>query len=595
MPFHKNNCLLLGILALGFALRIWGISFGLPDLFIYDEITYVETALRCGTFNFSPQGFIHGSLLGYILFLEYIMVYIILFLFRMVSSPADFLIKYYIANPTLLLLIGRVTQVFFGLGTIAISYLIAKALFNKKVGLISAYLLSISLVHLQHCHYIKADILSCFLLTMAFFFATRVFKIRQFKDTEYSRPNETKFLILAGLFIGLAASAKFLALSGYVFLFALQVLSKPAQRRYHFGHFLINSIFDSKFLLASAMVIVGFLIGQPYALFTPKDFISSFSGISVITNFDIIQRMTGQPRLLFYFTDMLKNSVGLPVLVCSLLSIFLLTDKDLFKKILLILSLPVCFSIFAICKSFTVDRYLLIIVPFLIILSAKTVDYLLNKFSYYKFKKFLLMLIIIVLSLPLITVIRFGILISSTNTRTIAKSWIEENIPPNARVAIEGAGGPGEALIYWGPNIKSNLKTLYDDYENTIAIGGKGRVVQQRIKYLKENPGQITYRLYKKTVLTEEIIKSVQPEYIITCSYWDFWDSQDAPGFLKKRQLRYKRIENSYKKIKEFVPFPRLKWDYHFQMNYDGLRKINLFDKNQKVIGGPTIYIYKKI
>jgi len=592
---NSHSYILLGILALGFALRVWGISFGLPDLFKYDEITYVETALRFGTFNFSPHGFNHGSLLSYILFFEYIVVYIILLLFRLVSSPADFLIKYYIANPTLLFLVGRATQVFFGLGTIAVTYLIGKTLFNKRVGLISAYLLSISFIHIQYSHYIKADILSCFLLTIAFFFAVRVFKIRQFGDSEYNRPNETKFLVLAGLFIGLAVSAKYYALLGWTFLFTLQVLSKPAQRRRHLGHFLIDSIFDSKFLLASAMIIVGFLIGQPYALLTPKKFIGGFFGIASMANFDFVQRMTGQSRLLFYFTDMLKNSLGLPVLVGSFLAIFLLTNKDLFKKILLIVSFPVCFSILVICRSFTVDRYLLAIIPFLTISSAVTIDYLLSRFSRYKFRKALLMPIIMLFSLPLVTVIRFGILASSTDTRTVAKSWIEENTPSNAKIAIEGAAGSGDFLIFWGPNIKSNLETLHDDYKNTVAEGGRGRLVQQRIRYLKENPDQITYRLYKNLTLTEETIKRIQPEYIILCGYWDFWASYCEPDSAKNHQLLYKRIENNYKKIKEFVPFPRLKWSYHYQMDYDELRKINSFGKSQKVISGPTIYVYKKI
>ena len=592
---NLHGYLLLIILILGFALPLFGISYGLPDLYRYDEISYVETALRFGsTFNFNPHSFTHGSLLNYVLFFVYAAVYIVLFLFRLVSSPADFLIKYYIANPTLLILVGRITQVFFGVGTVVVTYLIGRRLFNKRVGLIGAYLLSISFLYVRHTHYIKADVLACFLLTLAFLFATKVFKMRQDINKGHAQENDTKFFALTGLFIGLAISAKYHTALGYTFLVFLQILSKSNQKQRHFGRLLKDFIFDRKFVIANLMVIVGFLIGEPYALLAKDAFIAGVISVSQSANIDYVGRAIGQSRLLFYFGDMLKNPIGLPVLISSVLSIYLLKKRNLFKKILLLISFPVAFNIFFINSSTTADRFLLAMVPFLVILSAATIDYFLNAFSRYNKKNILLILIIALMSLPVVTAIRFNMVISSDNTRAIARDWIEKNIPSGARIAIEGTGGYGEPIITIGPNIKPNLETLLEDYNRVIASGGKGRLIQQRIKYLQNNPQQITYRLYKNHILTQELVKSIQPDYVILCKYFDFGRPLGVLSNSKEHRLLYERIEDEYKKIKAFHPFPNLRWSSHLQVDYDRLKELKLFNRDQKIIGGQAIYIYKR-
>ena len=48
-PSRGAGLILAGIISVAFGLRLWGIAFGLPHLYHYDEHFYVNTALKLGT------------------------------------------------------------------------------------------------------------------------------------------------------------------------------------------------------------------------------------------------------------------------------------------------------------------------------------------------------------------------------------------------------------------------------------------------------------------------------------------------------------------------------------------------------------------
>ena len=577
--FNKNNCLLLSILALGFALRIWGISFGLPDLFRYDEITHVEIALKLGSSGLNPGSFTHGSLLYYVLFCEYLPIYLFQHLFGLVASPTDFLVKNYITDPSMLFLAGRVAQAIFGTGIIIIIYMIGKRLFNKRIGLISAYLLSISFMHVQASHYIKAEMLSSFLLMVGFLFAIHII----YKDN-------LKYYLLAGLFIGLSTAAKYYACLGYIFLITVHLLSNwelSYQHKYRVAG-LAQVFLKRKFVLASFMVLAGFLIGQPYVLLDFKTFMANFIFVVTLGNHDFIQRTVGLPQIWFFFYTLLNNAIGLPVLLGFLISFSLMFKKEYRKKLLILLCFPLFYLIGIFFSSVSVDRYLCPIVPFLVVSAAVFVDWLARKPPVHK--NVVLIIAIIILSLPMIDVLRYERLITKKDTRAISRKWIEETIPEGATVAIEGTGGSTERLITWGPNIKGDLFSLQEEYDAVIAGGGSGRLMVLKIEHAQKDRTHPRYRLFKTYIADKKFIERYNPDYIILNSYSNNWD-----WYRFNRTSIYDIIESKYTLVKEFKASPEMRWDYHYQMDFKNLRRIKIFDFKQKIISGPNIYVYKRL
>src|SRR5262245_9439517 len=66
---------LLLILALAAAVRLWGIRFGLPYVLYPDEALIVNHALAFGTGDLNPHDFVYPSLYMYVLFVAYGVTY----------------------------------------------------------------------------------------------------------------------------------------------------------------------------------------------------------------------------------------------------------------------------------------------------------------------------------------------------------------------------------------------------------------------------------------------------------------------------------------------------------------------------------------
>ena len=77
LHLYSGTVLMLGILALGLALRLAGVSFGLPHLYHADEPIVVNHALAYGTGDFHPHFFKIPPLVSYLLFLFYGLSYLV--------------------------------------------------------------------------------------------------------------------------------------------------------------------------------------------------------------------------------------------------------------------------------------------------------------------------------------------------------------------------------------------------------------------------------------------------------------------------------------------------------------------------------------
>ena len=156
---------ILIVIALAFSIRIWGIGFGLPEIYSTDEWFEVKRALKLGALSFDFDRVAKGWLY-YLLFFEYGIYYGLLKIFGTVKNSGEFLFKI-LYDPTEIWLLGRVSSAIIGTINCYLIYKIGKTLKNRVAGIFGALFLVFNLIHVQSSHLISVDIPLVFFISIA--------------------------------------------------------------------------------------------------------------------------------------------------------------------------------------------------------------------------------------------------------------------------------------------------------------------------------------------------------------------------------------------------------------------------------------------
>jgi hypothetical protein len=194
----RANLVLLVVLAAGLALRLYSIAFGLPALNDPDELTFELGAIRMlsgPTLN--PGWFGHpATTTMYLLAVLTVAVFGLGHFAGLFGSVHDFADAIY-ADPTWVMLPGRVAMAVFAVGTIYLAYRLACELFGRQTGLIAAALLAVNPVHITWSQIIRSDMMACFFMLLGMLAALRVVRDNRWRDH-----------VLAALWVGAAMATK---------------------------------------------------------------------------------------------------------------------------------------------------------------------------------------------------------------------------------------------------------------------------------------------------------------------------------------------------------------------------------------------------
>jgi len=243
--FLKLNFLIIsGIVLIGFMLRIWGIEWGLPE--VYEEATPFYKAWNFWNwdaegFDFNPHFFNYPSLYFYIQFMVQVLYYFFGLGTGLFANLSEFE-KAFNNNPTTLILLSRLTTVLFGTTSIALVYLIGKKVFNETVGFVGGFFLAVSPLHIVNSQLISVDVPMTFFILLAFIFILSVYHSNKLKD-----------YILAGVLIGLATGTKYPALLLVVSLFLAHTF-KAREKKQNWKQIL----FDKRIITTGLIVILAF-------------------------------------------------------------------------------------------------------------------------------------------------------------------------------------------------------------------------------------------------------------------------------------------------------------------------------------------------
>jgi hypothetical protein len=416
-----------GILAYALYLRLHGITWGLPFAYLDpDEAVITREAFRIASGHPNPEFFLYPSgLFNLVAF-----VYLAMALVWHPAVASSFLSEgSFIVHPAPYLLAARLLVVAFGVASVYLMYALGTKAFSRPVGLLAALFLAVVPLHVTYSHYAVTDVPATAISLLALLLFVRAARERALR------------LLSAGAFVaGVATSTKYnfgmllvpAAVAGWYVLgplwsrdMGLWALVRLAARR------------------IVAPMTVAFFLFTPFALLDPIHFARDFYKQN-----EIVRRgwlgfeHTGNGYWYNVHVN-LPESLGVVLFVLCIgglaWSLYRRRRVDL-----VLASYVVVYYLYVSGWAALNDRYLLPIVPVLVLLAARFAVGLCRV----RFVRRRLLapavvgLLIVAFMLPLTASIAYDRALTGPDVRSIAKAWIETHVRAGSTVAVEPYSPP---------------------------------------------------------------------------------------------------------------------------------------------------------
>lgn len=415
--FSSITVILAGIFVLALALRLWGSAFGLPYEYHVDENQYVRQAASMGSNGLKPADWYNPPFFKYILLAEYGAFYAVGKLAGVFSSTADFGARMTV-DPTWLYLLGRWTSAVMGALAVLVIFWTGKKAYNARAGLLAAFLFAVAFLPVREAHFAVNDAAATLWVVLVLLAAVGI-----------DKNGGWRWYLLGGAALGLGLATKYHTLAAAV---PLAVAHLYAIRRLGF----LPSL--KKGAAALAAFAAAAVAASPYFLITPREVWNNLSALIWSGQYGFVGwQIDPSGGFLFYLKTLLWG-LGWALSAACLLGIAAGFWRRRSVDIIL-LSLPVFLFLFLGRQKMFFGRFMLPLIPSLLLVASGWIEETAARYQASKtLPRAALVIIALALTLqPLINSIQFNVLLSRADTRTIAKSWIEANIPNGAGVALD--------------------------------------------------------------------------------------------------------------------------------------------------------------
>lgn len=411
-PVRREWFLLAGVLLIAIALRLPGIGWQLPWQFHPDEGHYVWKAVEMiQTGNLNPKYFRNPSLYTYLLFAEFELA-------RLLGEPLGRLAETWtvLQPPSLYTYLGRLTTTLLGVATVATVHALGRELLGRAAGLIGALLLAVSFLHVRDSHYATNDVPATFFLTVSVLFSTR-----------YARTGLRRQLLLAGLFAGLATSAKY---NAGLAVAPLLVAWLVVQRHHLFS---VRPLVE--LLGAGLLSVLAYLAGTPFTVLAWPAFRDDFR---------VQQRFAregwegqGPEPVGQLFANTLAQGLGVVCLLLALVGFILLVKRRPLAAAL-IGAYPVSYLGLMLGVKLFFARFAVPVLPFFCLAAAWGILALAGAVRSPAQRAALLAVLVLAASAqPLWNDLQHRRILSQPDTRVLAYAWLEVNLPTGARIIAD--------------------------------------------------------------------------------------------------------------------------------------------------------------
>ena len=437
---------LLAILFIGLVLRIWGIQFGLPDLYHADEPIVVNHALAYGTGDFNPHFFKIPPLVSYFLFLVYGLYYVLARTAGWIHGTNEFASLFFSHPASFYLLARLVFGALLGTAAVFLLFRLAERIYSRQTGLLASWFFATAFLAVRDAHYIYADIPLLFVLVALFFILLKIAERGGNKD-----------YLCFGIWLGIAVATKY----NGVFILAPFLAAHFLRRG-----FKLSSFFDFKPASSALVSILVFALLNPFGALDPRSFFRELFGQG---------RAEGWVGLTHHLTYSLAGGLGIPLLALSCLGFFGLRDAPkkepwLLASFVAVYYLVLCFF------SQHYDRYVLPLLPFLCIFAGAA---LVRFKKQLKISESALWLIaVLIVSPSLAKVYLSDQLFMRKDIRTVAREWVESSVPEGTKIALD--------VPFFMPRLKPSLEQMAEKKKEALSENPADRAKAKRIDWMTE-------------------------------------------------------------------------------------------------------------
>jgi hypothetical protein len=408
---------LFGILTIGLGLRLWGITFGLPNVNCRpDESLLVHKALAIASGDLNPHFFNYPSFQFYLLALLFGLYFAAGWVFGAFADVQQFEVGFF-TDPSAFYLLGRALSALIGVGSVAMVYLLGRGMGGTRAGLLSAAFLATAFLHVRDSHFLTADVPATFHLLVALVFTWRYI--------DRARPAS---MLLAAVFFGFAVSTKYnIALIVPSGLLAVWLVARSAEG----GSDRRPLALWRHVFCAVAVIAISFAATSPYVLLDFPTFLRDFQyeqahfsrghGLDLGTGWVYHLRVT-----LFY-------GLGWPLAVVSVGACLWLARRRERKDLVLLTGILLYYLVAGAGRS-VFFRYMIPLVPLLCLAAGVWLSHLSPSV-----RGRWVALAALVLMIPGTTAsLHHNRILATVDTRLQAAEWIGRELPAGTKIAMVG-------------------------------------------------------------------------------------------------------------------------------------------------------------
>ena len=407
---------LLAVVAVGFTLRLWNISNGVPFAVGIDEPAIMSTVVRIlksGDYNphfFEyPTGVVYFQLgVAVLQFLAGAMRHS-WYAIEQVGA-ADFYVW------------GRVATATLGAATILLLHQVGMR-WGARHALFAAGLFAVMPLHVREAHFALTDTPLVFCVTLTLLLSLRALE----------RPKVLAF-VLAGAAAGLSAGTKYNGLYAAVLPLTAALMADSTRQRA-----------ATHVVLVISACVVAFFVTTPYAIVDLPHFLNGFG---TQTRAFVPRQPGGESTALIYVRHLIAN-LGWPAFLLALAGLVMSVVR-MFRgpghaRWVLLVIFPLVFFNLITGWSFLFARYALPIVPFMCLWAAiATISgvSLLRRFDIPRFVRTTLIVALTVAALlpPTVRSVRWVRDFGAKTTQAMAYEWITHNVWYQSKMVSEVAG-----------------------------------------------------------------------------------------------------------------------------------------------------------
>jgi dolichyl-phosphate-mannose-protein mannosyltransferase len=468
--------LLICLAALG--LRVYGVSFGLPNIgYYWDEPAVINRAVQFGGGDFNPHWHYYPAFFLYLTFLiigAYGALGMAVGQFRGIE---DFATRYFV-DPTSFYLVARLFTAVLGALTVGVTILVGSRWFDRRVGLIAGALLTVSVLHSTHSSIAVTDTLHSLLIIAACLPLLGILRRGRWRD-----------YVLTGLLIGLGAATKYLAVLMAPSIIVAHLLSARGSEPGSGGPLKLGArLLDLRLLAGLAAVPIGLFLGSPFTVLDYGGVLADFRSLS--GERPMFESNDGRQVLL----TALVGDVGWPLLIAAVVGLVAIVRRD-WRRGAAFLTFPAIYFAFNMVLPRGLARYLIPLDPFIALAGAYAlvagIELIARRAALRRRRVvvggLLAVSLIALVALPLYASLRWKMMVThDPDSRTAALAWIHANLTPGTPIAIQSLYGK----TYNNAPVLTDRKLVEigDDIPN------RGRFARIREAALTELARRPTYR-----------------------------------------------------------------------------------------------------